>query len=137
MITLSLPVPVTSFPVTSVPVTFGDVTIPHTILNKCDLDSASMLIMTMRGYLINNIVTWIFFFFDLFMVYMQECKQHLWNNTRKTVILNTLNPDCSFITLIEPYNNQRPRYDIARLKLHLHFWSFSLKLKTFLFFKRW
>ena len=35
-------------------------------------------------------------------------------------ILHTLNLDCSFITLREPCNNQRPRCDIAWLHVTNH-----------------
>ena len=54
-----------------------------------------------------------FFSFDLSMVY--ECEQQLRtiNNTRRYEIGHTLNIGCSFVTLREPCNNQRPRCDIA------------------------
>jgi hypothetical protein len=59
-----------------------------------------------------------FFSFDLFMVYIPECNQHvrLWNNTcRYWEILHNLNLGCSFIILRELCNNQWPRCDIAWL----------------------
>ena len=59
-----------------------------------------------------------FFSFDLFMVYIPECKQQL--RTYRYEIVHTLNMDCSFITLREPCNNQRPRCDIAWLHITNH-----------------
>jgi len=58
-----------------------------------------------------------FFLFDLFMVYIPECKQQLrtFKYTRRYEILHTLNLGCSFITLRELYNYQRPRHDFAWL----------------------
>ena len=47
-----------------------------------------------------------FFSLDDFMVYIPECRQQL---------RHTLNLVCSFITLREPCNNQRPRCDIELL----------------------
>jgi hypothetical protein len=51
-----------------------------------------------------------FFSFDFFMVYIPECKQQLSNYEimHAYEILHTLNVDCSFITLRESCNNQRP-----------------------------
>ena len=65
------------------------------------------------------------FFFDLCMLYIQECKQQLRTmkkNTRRYKILHTLNLDCSFITLRESYNDQQLRCYIAWLHAtnHLH-----------------
>ena len=54
-----------------------------------------------------------FLWFDLFMVFILECKQLI--RTHKYEILYTLNLGCSFITLRELCNNQRPRCDIAWL----------------------
>ena len=55
-----------------------------------------------------------FLSFDLFMVYIPKYKQQLRTNknTYRYDILHTLNLDCSFITLRESCNNQRPRCDI-------------------------
>jgi len=63
-----------------------------------------------------------FFSFDLFMVYISECKQQL-----KTMKLYTQIQDIAhfkselyFITLREPCNNQQPRCDIAWLHVANH-----------------
>ena len=51
--------------------------------------------------------------FDLFMVYIPECKQQLKTMKHRYHILHTLNLCYCFITLREPCNNQRPRCDIT------------------------
>jgi hypothetical protein len=55
------------------------------------------------------------FSFDLFMVYIPECKQQLRTMKHRYHILHTLNLGYCFITLREPCNNQRPTCDIAWL----------------------
>ena len=62
-----------------------------------------------------------FFSFDLFMVYIPECKLQL----------RTLNLGCSFITHREQCNNQRPRCDMyfKYHRMHIH-------NKMFSFYKR-
>ena len=54
-----------------------------------------------------------FFTFDVFMVW--DCIPHA------DEILYTLNLSCSFITLREPCNNQRPSCDIACLHVYKSF----------------
>ena len=45
-------------------------------------------------------------------------------------ILHTLNLDCSYITLREPCNNQRPRCDIAWLKMLRIIYTMVFRVKT-------
>ena len=52
-----------------------------------------------------------FFSLDDFMVYIPECRQQL---------RHTLNLVCSFITLREPCNNQRPICDIVWIHVTNH-----------------
>ena len=57
-----------------------------------------------------------FFSFDLLLwsIYQNVSNiSELCNNTRRYEILHTLNMHCSFITVREPCNSQRPRCDIA------------------------
>ena len=62
----------------------------------------------------------------------------MWNNTRRYGILHTLNLGCSFITLREPCNNQRPRGDIAWLHATYHsYHDFRVKRLDNLTFRVW
>ena len=45
------------------------------------------------------------------------------DNTRKCETLHTLSLGCNFITLKEPYNNQRPKFDIAWLHVTNHLYN--------------
>ena len=65
-------------------------------------DQEQFFIIVMENILFCNMNA--LFSFDLFMVYIQECKQQ---------ILYTLNLGCRFIILRDLCNNQRPRSDIT------------------------
>ena len=62
------------------------------------------------------------FSFDLFIVYIPECKQQLRTMKLYTLIRDIahLNLGCSFISFIEPCNIQRPICDIAWIHVTNH-----------------
>jgi hypothetical protein len=68
-------------------------------------------------YIIKLVTLNAFFSFDLFMVSIPECKQQLRtiNDALRYEILHALSLSCSFNTLSEQCNYQRPRCDIEWL----------------------
>jgi hypothetical protein len=62
----------------------------------------------------------------LWFIYHVSNNKKVWNNTHRYEILHTLNLGCYFITLKEPYNNQRPRCDIAWLHITNHLYHGSI-----------
>jgi hypothetical protein len=64
-----------------------------------------------------------FFSFDLVIVYIPECKQQLKTIKQSTQIQDIAHfkyLGCSFITLREPCNKQRPKCDIAWFRVTNH-----------------
>jgi hypothetical protein len=79
--------------------------------------------------------SWIFLWF----IYQNVSNNlELWNNTHSYKILHTLNLGCSFITLVEPCNNQQPRCDITWLHVTNHLYHGFPELNNLtLWFRVW
>ena len=72
------------------------------------------------------VVTWMRYFYLIFLCQNKELRKH----ARRYEILHTFILGCSFITLEEPCNNQRPKCNITWLHatnhLYYYFWAVVL-----------